>query len=130
MSTITVNDFERYAKKHLPKSVYDYYASGAEEQITLQRNRDAYSRYMNVSSGHAILTLVHLFDFRVLLMPNILVNVRHVSLETSLLGMNISSPIMAAPTAMQRMAHPDGELATSRGAHCPSECVILNVLTP
>lgn len=49
-------------------------------------------------------------------MPKILVDVTTVDMTTSILGVKVSSPICIAPTAMQRMAHPDGECATSRAA--------------
>ena len=38
-----------------------------------------------------------------------------INLSTSILGSNIKLPICIAPTAMQKMAHPDGEMATARG---------------
>ena len=41
---VCVDDFEKYAKKRLPKMVYDYYSSGANGQTTLQENKDAYKR--------------------------------------------------------------------------------------
>lgn len=40
--------------------------------------------------------------------PRILIDVSKIDLSTSVLGFNISMPIMIAPTAMQKMAHPDG----------------------
>lgn len=40
--------------------------------------------------------------------PRILVDVSKIDITTTVLGFNISMPIMIAPTAMQKMAHPDG----------------------
>lgn len=40
--------------------------------------------------------------------PRILIDVSKIDLSTTVLGFNISMPIMVAPTAMQKMAHPDG----------------------
>jgi hypothetical protein len=40
--------------------------------------------------------------------PRILIDVTSVDLSTTVLGFKISMPIMVAPTAMQRMAHPEG----------------------
>ncbi|XP_015942878.1 glycolate oxidase isoform X1 [Arachis duranensis] len=91
-----VNEYEGIAKEKLPKMVYDYYASGAEDQWTLKENRNAFSR--------------------ILLRPRILVDVSNVDMTTSILGFKISMPIMIAPTGMQKMAHPQGELATARAA--------------
>lgn len=89
-----VTEYEELARQKLPKMVYDYYASGAEDQWTLKENRSAFER----------------IRFR----PRILIDVTKVDLSTNVLGFNISMPIMVAPTAMQRMAHPEGELATAR----------------
>ncbi|MED6219409.1 hypothetical protein PIB30_035625, partial [Stylosanthes scabra] len=81
-----VNEYESIAKQKLPKMVYEYYACGAEDQWTLKENRNAFSR--------------------ILLRPRILKDVSKVDLTTSVLGFKISMPIMIAPTAMQKMAHP------------------------
>ncbi|KAH7442234.1 hypothetical protein KP509_03G078000 [Ceratopteris richardii] len=96
MSSIVTNvsEYDALAKERLPKMIYDYYASGAEDQYTLKDNRRAFERIW----------------FR----PRILIDVTQVDLTTSILGFKISMPIMVAPTAMQRMAHPEGELATAR----------------
>lgn len=42
-------------------------------------------------------------------------NVAEIDLSTSVLGQKVSMPICVGATAMQRMAHVDGELATVRG---------------
>lgn len=41
---VCIADFEEYAKTFLPKSVYDYYRSGADDQETLADNVAAFSR--------------------------------------------------------------------------------------
>ncbi|KAJ1156536.1 hypothetical protein NDU88_009255 [Pleurodeles waltl] len=89
---LSVDDFEQYAKKALPKSVYDYYRSGADDQQTLADNVDAFARWR--------------------LHPRRLRDVSLLDLSTSVLGHKISMPICVGATAMQRMAHPEGETAT------------------
>merc|ERR1719329_2004233 len=64
--------------------------------ITLRENRAAYSRLR--------------------LVPKILIDVSSVETKTTILGASVSSPIVIAPTAMQQMAHPDGEAATARAS--------------
>ncbi|XP_053565309.1 2-Hydroxyacid oxidase 1 isoform X2 [Bombina bombina] len=91
---ITVDEFEENAKSFLKKSVYDYYRSGSENQQTLADNVAAFSRLR--------------------LYPRVLRNVSAIDLSTSVLGQKISMPICVGATAMQRMAHPDGETATVR----------------
>lgn len=45
-SVTNVMEYEILAKKRLPKMIYDYYASGAEDQWTLQENRNAFSKIL------------------------------------------------------------------------------------
>uniref|UniRef100_A0A2N9HU93 (S)-2-hydroxy-acid oxidase n=1 Tax=Fagus sylvatica TaxID=28930 RepID=A0A2N9HU93_FAGSY len=87
MEITNVSEYEAIAKQKLPKMVYDYYASGAEDQWTLAENRNAFSR--------------------ILFRPRILIDVSKIDMTTTVLGFKISMPIMIAPTAMQKMVHPE-----------------------
>jgi (S)-2-hydroxy-acid oxidase len=42
------------------------------------------------------------------LLPRVLVDVSNIALSTNILGYAISAPIMIAPTAMHKLAHPEG----------------------
>ena len=53
--------------------------------------------------------------FRIRILPRMLKDVTKVDLSTTVLGEKISMPLGIAPTALQRMAHPDGECANARG---------------
>ncbi|XP_075083193.1 glycolate oxidase isoform X2 [Nicotiana tabacum] len=107
MGEITnVMEYEEIAKQKLPKMVFDYYASGAEDQWTLAENRNAFSR--------------------ILFRPRILIDVSKIDLSTTVLGFKISMPIMIAPTAMQKMAHPEGEYATARAASAAGTIMTLS----
>ena len=44
-------------------------------------------------------------------------DVSDINMKTTIMGNEIDFPIGIAPTAMQRMAHDEGELATARGGH-------------
>ncbi|KAL8264447.1 hypothetical protein R6Q59_022577 [Mikania micrantha] len=44
MEVTNVTEYQAIAKAKLPKMAYDYYASGAEDQWTLEENRNAFSR--------------------------------------------------------------------------------------
>eukprot|EP00898_Chlorokybus_atmophyticus_P006385 jgi/Chlat1/6748/Chrsp50S06481 len=103
---VNVNEFQILAKPKLPLMVYDYYASGAEDEYTLKDNCVAFQK--------------------IRLRPRILINVSKVDTTTDILGMKISMPIMLAPTAMQRMATPEGELATARAAAKADTAMILS----
>lgn len=47
--------------------------------------------------------------------PRVLINVQNRDTKCDVLGMKLDFPIAIAPTAMQRMAHPEGEVATAKG---------------
>jgi (S)-2-hydroxy-acid oxidase len=93
---LNVAEYERYAASVMPRNSHGYYASGANDMITLRENRDAFARLR--------------------LMPKVLVDVSNINIETTILGDKIASPICVAPSAMQRMAHDHGECATSKAA--------------
>ncbi|XP_055820105.1 glycolate oxidase 1-like isoform X2 [Solanum dulcamara] len=107
-SVTNVMEYEILAKERLPKMIYDYYASGAEDQWTLQENRNAFSR--------------------ILFRPRILVDVSKIDTTTSVLGFKISMPIMVAPTGMQKMAHPEGEYATARATSAAGTIMTLSTV--
>ncbi|KAL0926488.1 hypothetical protein M5K25_002723 [Dendrobium thyrsiflorum] len=106
MEITNVSEYEAIAKQKLPKMAYDYYASGAEDQWTLKENREAFSR--------------------ILFRPRILIDVSKIDMTTTVLGFKISMPIMIAPTAMQKMAHPEGEYATARAASAANTIMTLS----
>ncbi|KNA07893.1 hypothetical protein SOVF_167430 [Spinacia oleracea] len=109
MTEITnVSEYEKLAKERLPKMIYDYYASGAEDQWTLKENKNAFSR--------------------ILFRPRVLIDVSQIDITTTILGFKISMPIMIAPSAMHKMAHPEGELATARAASAAGTIMALSTM--
>ena len=113
-----LSDFEAHAQKVLDRNAWDYYSSGANHEQTLRDNKEAFQRCV-VSCVGQMHSLVHAFSSpsgrRYRLRPRLLRDVSSVDMRTRLLGEEVAFPICVAPTAMQRMAHPDGELATARG---------------
>ena len=107
--TVNVFDFERRARELLPQMAWDYYASGAHDEITLRENRGAFDR----------LRLAY----------RVLVDVSARSPVTRVLGHEVSMPVLVAPTAFHRMAHPDGELATVRAAGAAGTVMVLSTLS-
>ncbi|HEX5178054.1 MAG TPA: alpha-hydroxy acid oxidase [Gemmatimonadaceae bacterium] len=93
---VNLLELESLAKPLLPTAVFDYFAGGAHDEITLDANRRAYDA--------------------IALRPRVLVDVSHRDLSTTLFGQRLAFPILVAPMALQRMAHTDGELATARAA--------------
>jgi isopentenyl diphosphate isomerase/L-lactate dehydrogenase-like FMN-dependent dehydrogenase len=93
---INVWDYEKAAEERLPEGPYAYFAAGAGDEWTLRENIAAYRRWT--------------------LRPRILRDVTEVSTATSVLGTDIAFPMLVAPMAYQRHAHPEGECAMAQGA--------------
>ena len=93
MTLVNLAEYEEAARAKLRREAYDYYAGGANDEVTLRANREAYGR---LALYHRVLRDVA---------------VRDTSVE--LLGDRISLPVMVAPTAFQRMACDEGECACS-----------------
>ncbi len=106
---VNVEEFEQRAREVLPPAAYDYYAGAAEDEITLRENRDAF-RKLRIA-------------YRVL------IDVSERTLNTELLGVPMASPIMLAPTALHRMAHPEGERATARAAAATGTLMTLSSIS-
>lgn len=93
---LNLSDFEAAARERLPAATWGYYAGGANDEITLRENRSAFER--------------------IVLRYRTMVDVSERSCETTVLGTRVALPVLIAPTAMQRLAHEEGECATARAA--------------
>jgi 4-hydroxymandelate oxidase len=96
MDPINLADFEALARERLSPLAWDYFEAGAEDELTVADNIAAFRR--------------------VKLRPRVLADVAERDLSTTVLGQPIALPVLLAPTSHQRLAHPDAELATARGA--------------
>ena len=95
MGPINLLDYESLARERLQPEIWDYYQGGSDDEVTIQANRAAFAR--------------------LLLRPRVLVDVSHIDMHTTVLGTPITMPVLVAPTASHKLAHPDGECATARG---------------
>ena len=93
---LNVFDYERRAAELLPPGPLAYFAAGAGDEWTLRENVNAYRRWT--------------------LRPRLLRDVANVTTTRTVLGVELAAPILVAPMAYQRHAHPEGELAMSRAA--------------
>ena len=91
-----IADLKVEACKKLPPTYRDYYNGGAMEMITLRENEEAYNKFR--------------------IRSRILRNVSNVDLSTTICGQRVALPFGFSPTAMHKLAHPEGEIATSRAA--------------
>ena len=93
---INVADFERIASEKMEAGPLGYFNGGAWDEVTLRENVNVWRRWR--------------------LRPRMMVDVGEISTETELLGAEVSMPIVIAPVAFQRMAHPEGEEGMARAA--------------
>ena len=92
----SVSDFEPLARQRMSHMAYEYVSGGAGDELTLRDNIQAFDRLR--------------------LHPRVLVDVSELDTRTTILGQALEFPILMAPTAYHRIMHPEGELATVRGA--------------
>jgi isopentenyl diphosphate isomerase/L-lactate dehydrogenase-like FMN-dependent dehydrogenase len=96
MRPINVYEYEELARTQLHPAVWDYYSSGANNEVTLRENRAAFERLQ--------------------LRPRMLVDVSRISTATTLLRTPVPMPIGVSPMAAQGAACAEGECATARAA--------------
>lgn len=90
------HDFRRLAQRRLPSPIFNYIDGGADDEVTLRRNTDAFSA--------------------VDLVPNVLRGVENVDLSVTVMGQKLALPVYLSPTALQRLFHHQGERATAAAA--------------
>jgi 4-hydroxymandelate oxidase len=103
---VTLADFEPLAKKRMTHMAYEYIAGGAGDEITLRDNQAAFDR--------------------IRLHPRVLVDVSHLDTKLTLFGQALEFPILLAPTAYHRIVHPEGEIATVRGAAAAGATAVIS----
>ncbi|KAF2196087.1 hypothetical protein GQ43DRAFT_485222 [Delitschia confertaspora ATCC 74209] len=89
-------DFEAVARKVMKKTAWAYYSSGADDEITLRENHNAF----------------HKIWFR----PRILQDVEHIDTSATMLGTKVDMPYYVTATALGKLGHPEGEVVLTRGA--------------
>lgn len=101
--------FEALAQDSLPQMAYDYIRSGGADEITMRENRAGFEKLA--------------------LSPRVLVDVSELDTRVSLFGAELPSPILLAPIAYHRVFHPEGELATARGASAAGAPFVISTFT-
>ncbi len=106
---INVFDFESVARKNIPPAHFGYMASGIDDETTLRANREGFQKFQ--------------------LRPRRLVDVSKVDMSVEIFGQKYDTPIFLAPIGGHKGYHPDGELATARGAKAGNHLQILSTQT-
>jgi L-lactate dehydrogenase (cytochrome) len=91
-----VDGLRAAARRLTPRPVFDYVDGGADEELAMRANRDAFRRWR----------------FR----PRLLADVAAVDTAAELLGSSLPLPLVLGPTGYSRMLHPAGEIAVARSA--------------
>ena len=105
---LNVGEYERLAEASLEPGAHGYFAGGAGDERCLLENVAAWRRRP--------------------LRPRVLVDVSETSAATTVLGTDVSMPVLVAPTAFHRMVHPDGEQGTARAAAAAGTIMCLSTL--
>jgi 4-hydroxymandelate oxidase len=109
MHPINLHDYETLAEQQMAPEVWDTYAQGSEDEITLRANCSAFAA--------------------IWLRPRVLVDVCQCDTSTTVLGTLISLPVLIAPTSVHQLAHPQGELATARAARAAGTLMVASTLS-
>ena len=131
-SAYCLQDIEDEAVKILPRNALGYYQSGADKMVTLRANRSAFLKYIIKSLYNYEKLNFNIYSqshFRYQLVPRMMIDVSKRNLSTLALGSKVLVPIGISPTAMQRMAHPDGECASAKAAEKAGTVFILSTIS-
>jgi 4-hydroxymandelate oxidase len=101
-----LGDYEAHARAAIEPAVWSYINGGAADEITLRANCAAWDRIQ--------------------LLPRVLRPMAHGHMRVELLGRTLDHPILLGPVAYQRLAHPEGELATAHAAAAQGAGIVLS----
>jgi 4-hydroxymandelate oxidase len=104
---VNLLELEGMARQVLPQEIFDFYAGGAGDELTVQAARDAYLGWR--------------------LLPHVLAGVGEIDLTTELLGDRLAWPVFIAPTGAHRLAHDAGELATASAARAENTLLVASM---
>lgn len=107
MDALSLAELEAEARDHLDPAVYDFFAGGAGDEVTLRQNTAAFDRLA--------------------LVPRVLRGGGARELGVTVLGAPLSMPVLLAPTAFHRLACADGEAATARAAAAAGVIMIVSM---
>jgi (S)-mandelate dehydrogenase len=93
---LNIADLREIARRRVPGFVFEYVEGGAEDEATLRHNREA-------------LAALHF-------VPQTLIDTRGRTLERPLFGRPAAAPLVIAPTGLNGMLHPQGDIGLARAA--------------
>jgi L-lactate dehydrogenase (cytochrome) len=87
------HDFRKLAQRRLPSPIFNYIDGGADDEVTLAANSQAFNRCD--------------------LLPSVLAGVKDIDMSVTVMGQKLDMPVYCSPTALQRLFHHRGERAVA-----------------
>jgi len=97
MQLITIDDYEKEAKKILPKPTFDYFYGGSGKSLSLKWNQSIFDQIITI--------------------PKFLKSSSPPDLSVIFDGQSIAMPLLLSPTAFHGLANEEAEIATIAGAN-------------
>jgi 4-hydroxymandelate oxidase len=104
---VDLRDLAVEAERRLDPDHWDFFAGGAGDERTLRANETAFDAYR--------------------ILPRVLRGGGGRDLRTGLLGDELALPVLVAPTAFHRLAHPDGEAACARAVAAAGTVMVVSM---
>jgi 4-hydroxymandelate oxidase len=105
---VCLSDYEAAARERISHLAYEYVSGGASDEVTVRWNQEAFEK--------------------IRLRPRILVDVSAIDTRINLFSEELPFPILLAPAAYHRLIHPDGEIATARGASQAGAVLVVSTM--
>jgi 4-hydroxymandelate oxidase len=102
----SIPQYEERARKLVSVPAWEYYDQGCADDVTVRWNREALQRLR--------------------LESRVMFDVERIDTSITLLGRSLAHPILLAPAAAHMLVHPEGEVATARGAGAASAIMVLS----
>ena len=109
LAAVSLSDFESIAYRRMELMAWEYINSGAADEITLRWNREAFDK--------------------IRLNPRVLRDIPKLDTRTTVLGHELPFPVILAPTALHKLAHPSGEVGTVQGAGAAHAAMVLSTMS-
>src|SRR5215831_3405138 len=109
MKVVNIDNLRELARRRVPGIVFDYLDGGSDAEVTMEGNRQAFQE--------------------VLFRPKQAIASSECSLQTRILGCDLSMPLLLAPVGYLRVVHPGGEIAAARAAGCAGAGFVLSTVS-
>lgn len=93
---VNIGDLRRLAERRLPRAIFDYVDGGSEREITMRENERAFEE--------------------VVFLPRNAVDAKQLDSRVTVLGAELSFPLILAPVGFTRLIHPAAERAVAQAA--------------